>query len=316
MRRTPGRTALRRITVIAAGGLSALGLALSGSPASAATTTLNGDWAPYNRCPVSDPAMLAADGTNTLAFCLVSDSQSGSVTMGSITAPTGDVNLQLGLVENNTTGATTLVTPAGGAISAAPVTIPGGLLGLMCPSSIPAVTAVCNEITSTSLNTVTAVVQPAGDPTDFSLAAGLGSGQPIVTIPIKIQLQNPLLGSSCYLGSDSAPIDLHPENTTTPTIGVNFFDANGTPDTSGALEEVAETGATQSDTTAAIPGASGCGLLGILNSAINLKAGLPSASGKNSFTLNNSAVGLAGIASPGATDGQDLAQDWNSALSS
>lgn len=312
------RLNLRRIAVGLLSALTlALALALPAGHASAATTTLNGDWAPFNRCPVDNSAMLAADGTTTLAYCVASDSPSGSVTLGKVTAPTGDVNLQLGLLVNNSTGATTVVTPSGGAISAAPVTIPGGLLGLMCPSKVLAVSLVCSKITSSALNKVTAVVQPAGDPSSFSLANALGSGQPIVTIPVKIQLQNSLLGSSCYLGSDSSPILLHPENATAPNLSVDLFDGDGTADaTSGVLESVNATGATQSDNTAAIPGATGCGLLGILNAAIDLKTGLPSASGSNSFTLNNASSSLAGLVSPGSNDGQQLAQYWNSALQS
>jgi hypothetical protein len=78
------------------------------------------------------------------------------------------------------------------------------------------VTAVCDEITNSQLNAVTAVVQPTGNPSDFGLAAGLSSGIPIISLPVKIQLQNPLLGPNCYLGSDSDPIVLHPQNATTP----------------------------------------------------------------------------------------------------
>ena len=131
------RLNLRRISVAAAGVLTALAVLMPTDRASAATTTLNGDWAPFSRCPVENSAMLAANGTSTIAFCLASDSPSGSVTLGKTTAPTGDVNLQVGLVDNTSTGTFTVVAPSGGAITAAPVQIPGGLLGLMCPSSIP-----------------------------------------------------------------------------------------------------------------------------------------------------------------------------------
>jgi hypothetical protein len=111
---------------------------------------------------------------------------------------------------------------------------------------------------------------------------------------VKIQLVNPLLGSE--------------------------FDGNGTPDaTNGAMEAIFSTGGTQEDDTAAIPGASGCGLLGILDPAVDFKDGLPSASGNNSVVLNNASAFLAGLSSPGSVapnDGQDLANFWQSAVQS
>lgn len=311
------RLNLKRISVAAAGLLTALAVAMPAGHASAATTSLNGDWAPFTRCPVENPSMLAADGTSTIAFCLASDSPSGSVTLGKVTAQTGDVNLQAGLVENTSTGVFTVVSPAGGAISAAPAQVPGGLLGLMCPSTIPVVSSVCGEITSSALNTVMAVVQPAGNPSAFSLLGGLITGHPIITVPVKIQLRNPLLGSSCYLGSNSSPILLHPENTVAPSISASRFDADGTPDPgNGVVQGIFETGGTQSDDSAAIPGATGCGPLGLLDGAINSKVGLPSPAGSNSFTLDNASAALADLAAPGANDGQLLAQYWNSALQS
>jgi hypothetical protein len=300
------------------GAFAALAVFLPVSGASAATVTLNGDWAPFTRCPVDNSAMLAADGSASIAFCAASDSPSGSIKLGNITAPTGDSNLQIGLIENTSTGAFSVVSPAGGAIVTAPITVPGGLLGLMCPSDILAVSAVCDEITTSALNTVTAVVEPAGNPSDFSLGAGISSGFPIITLPVKIQLENPLLGSDCYLGSDSDPILLHPQNQTTPAVNVEDFDANGTPDTTNpVMDGIYSVGGTQVDDSAAIPAATGCGLLGVLDLAVDLKVGLPSPSGNNTLTLNDASAYIVGLTSPAAVapnDGQDLASYWQSAV--
>jgi hypothetical protein len=314
------RPTLKRMCMGMLGVLSAVAVFIPASGASAATVTLAGDWAPFNRCPVTDPAMLAATGTSSIALCVASDSPSGSITIGNVTATTGDVNLQIGLVENTSTGTFSVVAPSGGAVVAAPVQIPGGLLGLMCPSDVPAVTAVCDEITDSALNTVTAVVESAGSPSNFNLDAGLSSGEPIVTVPVMIQLENPLLGSDCYLGSESDPILLQPENTTTPTVQFEQFDADGTPDaTDGVMSAIFSTGGTQEDDTAAVPGASGCGLLGILDPAVDLKDGLPSASGNNSVILNDASSYLAGVKGPATVapnDGQDLASYWQSGVES
>src|SRR5262249_45464569 len=58
-----------------------------------------GDWTPFTRCPVDDPRMIATDGGVTkLALCLTSNSTHGSITIGTTTTPTGNSNLQVGLV--------------------------------------------------------------------------------------------------------------------------------------------------------------------------------------------------------------------------
>lgn len=310
------RPIARRMSMSVLGVLAALAVFLPASGASAATTTLAGDWAPFTRCPVDNPAMLAADGTSNIAFCVASDSPSGSIKLGNVTAPTGDSNLQLGLIEDASTGTFSVVTPAGGAIVTAPIQIPGGLLGLICPSNVPVVSAVCNEITNGTLNAVTAVVQSAGNPSDFSLDAGLSSGTPIITLPVKIQLQNPLLGSNCYIGSNSDPIVLHPENVTTPNANFEQFDGNGTPDSAGAMEAIFSLGGTQEDNSAAAPAVSGCGLLGALDLAVDLKVGLPSASGNNILVLNNAAAYFAGFAAAVPNEGQQLSANWHSAVQS
>lgn len=314
----------RRSRLTAVGALAAMGWVawtlLSASAAGA--VTLNGDWAPFNRCPVDNPAMLAADGVKVEAFCAAADSPSGSATIGNTTVPTGDTNLQFGVVQNNTTTPSTLtaVAPAGGALKAAPAKVPGGLLGLMCPSNVLVVTLICNGITNSQLNAVTATVQSAGPPSNFNLTASFRQGQPIVTLPVKIHLKNPILGSSCFIGSNSDPIVLHPRNLTAPTFGNGGrFDANGTPDPTNGVLETIVLNSTEGDNTFVVPGASGCdGLLSpVVDAAIDLKLGLPSPSGKNSVVLNNTTTQAATFGLPSAFaphEGQALASDWHSAV--
>ncbi|MBO0807650.1 MAG: hypothetical protein J2P32_05015 [Actinobacteria bacterium] len=284
-------------------------------PASAAT--LKGDWAPFSRCPVDDPAMLAADGSSTVDLCIASHSASGTIKLGSITATTGASDLQLGLLSG--ASGLSLVSPSGGAIVSDPVKVPGGLLGLMCPSKLLLVAQLCQKATDNSLNNVFATVEPAGTPSDFNLGAGLGSGQPILTLPVKIHLQNPLLAATCTIGTDSNPILLKPENLTSPTAGITRFDGDGTDDpTNGVLLRIGVSGASQGDNSFAVPAATGCGLLGLANTAINLKSGLPSPAGKNSLVLNDPSTFLAGFNIPSdfaPNSGQQLSGFWHSAQS-
>lgn len=303
-------------------GLAVLGafvvLIMLATAGPAAAVTLNGDWAPFNRCPVDDSTMLAADGSANIAWCTVSDSPSGSMTLGNTTVATGDSNVQFGLIENTASGIFSADSPSGSGILGAPVQIPGGLLGLMCPSNIPVVSQVCNQITNSSLNQVTATVQPAGTPSNFSLAAVATTGQAILTLPVKVQLGNPLLGPNCYIGSDSDPIVLHPKNLVSPSGSHVHFNADGTPNnTSGVMYGLSITG-TLTDTSFAVPGANGCGLLGILDGALDLKTGLPAPTG-NSLVLNNNVMRLAGLTAPASAvpnDGRDLSNYWHSAATS
>src|SRR5262249_18306674 len=113
------------------GALGAFAVLVAASPASAATgtsllslPTLNGDWAPFNRCPVQDPAMKAADGVNVIALCLASDSPRGIFKGGNIPIATGETNLQVGVVFDNSAGTQTAIQPTGGAIGAPPAHTP------------------------------------------------------------------------------------------------------------------------------------------------------------------------------------------------
>lgn len=296
-----------RVNIAMLVGLAAAVVLIQASTAPAAT--LNGLWAPATRCPVDDPIVLGADGVNSDATCVAANSPSGSIKLGSTTATTGNTNLQLGAA---LTGGTDdpLASPSGGALVSNPVEVPGGLLGLMCPSDVPVVSALCHLATDNDLNRVTATVQPAGEPSSFSTAAGLSLGQPIVTLPVKVRLQNALLDPNCSIGSDSDPIVLRPRNTTTPSASIATGALDGTPNASGPLISITVR-STQGDDSFAVPGASGCGLLGLADAAINLRQGLPSPSGNNELVLNDASSSV--ISAHGVT-GEEFSAGWHSAV--
>ncbi|MFD9807041.1 hypothetical protein ACFWZZ_23190 [[Kitasatospora] papulosa] len=298
---------------------AALVMPLTATPAGAATAAaqLNGSWAPFDRCPVDAPAMLATDGDVDVPLCVTSTSPSGTIKLGNVTATTGSTNLQFGVVQHPAEGTYTVVPPAAGSIVSGKTTIPGGLLGIMCPSNVPVVSAVCGQITNATLNKVTATVESAGTPTEFSLVAGISSG-PIVKLPVKIRLQNPLLGSNCYIGSSSNPVLLRPGNLSAPGISASRFNADGSenPD-EGSMIQIALSGAAQGDSQFSVPKASGCGLGGILSWAIDLKVGLPAAAGSNNLVLNDAKTYTAGLTAPGLSvpdAGKELAEGWHSAV--
>jgi hypothetical protein len=253
-----------------------------------------GDWIPFPRCPVDDPAMLATDGgVTTLGICLASNSTHGSFTIGNTITATGNTNLQAGLVLDENSGNFTVIPPPDGAIVSDSVEITVGLK-------------------------VIATVESAGAPSNFNLLAGLSTGVPIITIPIKIQLEGVVvdLGPSCFIGSDQDPILLNPENTDLSNAQAKFesFDPDGTPDPNGPLTTIVVSGAVQRDDTFAVPAAHGCGPNGdgSLDSAVNSVAGLPSPAGANHLVLNDASSALA-VAASGET-GQQFSDDWHNAF--
>jgi hypothetical protein len=307
---------VRRFAAVAAAFATAAAVVTATAPAAAAAAppTLAGLWAPLNRCPVDAPAMLAADGISVSSSCLSSSAATGTIKLGGTTITTGATDLQLGLVNNE--GVYSTVAPTGGAVIGAPVDIPGGILGLMCPSKIPVISDICGKVVNSPLNRVTATIESAGAPRDFDLGAGVTTGAPILTLPVKIRLSNPFLEPNCYIGSNSNPILLKPANLTEPTVSVVGFNADGSPNPAGEMGYLSLT-ASQGDSTFAVPGATGCGLFGLLSGAVNLKQGLPSPAGKNSLVLNNATTNLGGFQIPfnfAPNQGRQLSDRWHAAV--
>ncbi|MFF9148038.1 hypothetical protein ACWGBV_32860 [Streptomyces sp. NPDC055051] len=312
----PRITARTKLATVSA--LTALGAFASMGTATAAAPVLNGGWGPSTRCPVDATPMITTDGLDTSPQCIVSYSLSGSIKLGNTTVTTGKTNLQMGVVQN-ADGTNSVVGPAGGALIADSATVPGGLMGLMCPSDIPFITNICRQLSDGKLNKITATMESVGTPSNFDQIAGVLTDQPIVTLPVRIRLQNPFLGDNCYIGTKANPILLRPKNLDAPSFGVTRFDGDGTANEEGDMSRIDLLGSTQYDDSFAVPGATGCGLglLGIIDAAVNLKTGLPSAAGKNKLTLNNTQTFLTGLFAPGvlAPDaGKVFSRNWHSAV--
>jgi len=277
---------------------------------------LKGDWAPFNRCPVTNTAMLQADGANKVPLCVASSSPSGTIKIGNMTPTTSQSDLQFGLI--NSSAGFTVIAPQQGAVQSAPAVEPGGLSSMICPSSKPPIRQLCKTLAGNSkLNKVIATLGSAGAPSNFNLGAGLSSGIPIVTLPVKIHLRNPFLGPTCYIGTNAHPIVLHPENATNPSVQTESFNGNGTPDPAGAMFAIFSNGGTQQDTSFSVPAATGCGMAGRLDGPINVKGGLPSKAGKNSLVLTDASAFLTGLGDASAVApnaGVDLSNFWHSAI--
>jgi hypothetical protein len=260
------RSRLLATSAVLTGGLS-LSAAAFATTAVAATLPP----APFNYCPVDNPA---------LYYCFSAVGTGGSFKMGSVTVtlPAG-TQLQGGFVRDTNTGKLRFVaaSPSSRTLSSPGVSVPGGLLGVtQIQDLIPGVT------------NVTAEVRLVG-PADVSLVNVLSRRTPGIVLPVQVKLVNPLLGPDCTIGTPSKPILLNlTTGTTSPPPPAQPI--SGSQGAGGLLQDgFFFQGVSVVDNTWGAPGASGCGLFGILNGVVNFKSGLPSPPGNNYAILNSDA---------------------------
>ncbi|QKT11581.1 hypothetical protein [Rhodococcus sp. W8901] len=207
----------------------------------------------WGTCPVEDPAV------STCATVVV---RGGDMRIGGLKVPIPDGGLKIaGGVKYGTPDPDgnfeEIFVPQMGTsgVFSNPISIPGGALGIDTPLN---------------LTQIAATVEPVGIPSVDVLDLK-------VSMPVRLKLENPLLGGSCYLGSESNPVILNLATTGNPPsrpIG-------------GAYQGAVFPNVSHTDDTFAVPAASGCGPLGALNWAVNLRAGTPSVAGSNELATTS-----------------------------
>jgi len=259
-------------------------------PAVSASAAPTGEFARFAKCPTSNPVV---------DFCLFSETTSGSFTLGNKTVPVKNpVALQAGIQSNgNLYGPLTLYGATdGNTLTKVPQPVPGGLLGVTAPSWWPSILRdLFNETINNGFTGVTATLELAASPSAIKLGilplvTGQGTG---LTLPVKVKLGNPFLGSSCYIGSNSSPIMLNFTTGTTAPPPPNT-PITGSPGAFEILVEnkiIAVRNNRLVDNSFSAPGANGCG--GILFSwavdpFVNSIVGVPAAAGKNAAILEGS----------------------------
>lgn len=208
---------------------------------------------------------------SSLFYCFRSTVDGGNFKMGSKNVQLKNpVVLSGGLDEN---GENFTYNSKGGLLPAKQL-VPGGLIGLT------GLDWLVNFLSIEQLQ-VFAVTELAGQP-----------GAPLhdpFHLPVKVRLVNPTLGSSCYVGSNSNPIDLNLTTGTTSPPAPNQPITGKFPElvTDEELIILKFVDGTFVDNSFSAPGASGCkltlfGFLPIsLNGLVNLQSGLPAAAGTN-----------------------------------
>lgn len=277
--------------------LVALGALISAGSASAHS----GIWARFNYCP----------STNPTAFkCFQSVTKSGRVVLGNKNVPiVNPVTLQGGLTENKEEGseelARVVAATNGETLSKTPQPVPGGLLGLVnCKSITVALVRVsCEAVFEngfTGVNATLELAKPANEIKVNQLNLVLEEGTAF-TMPVKVHLENPFLGSSCYVGSSSSPLiwKLTTGTTKPPAPAKPLKGTVGEVSFPGEELLLQLEGVSLVDNTWSAPHASGCGgflIEYLINPIIDSQIGLPSASGVNESVLTGqTTVGLASV---------------------
>lgn len=267
-------------------------------PAASAHT---GAFSRFDYCPSTTPEVFK---------CIQSVTSGGSVVLGKKTVPiVNPVTLQGGLSEGEynekeeTFQERFFAAVNGGeTLTRTPQAVPGGLTGLVnCKEiSLSWLRVSCEAIFENGLTGVAATLELAKPASSIvvdeeHLAGELGTA---VQLPVKVHLENPLLGSGCYVGSSSSPLlwNLTTGNTKPPTGTAPIHGSSGKL-TYIEKEEIAQfEGAKLVDNGWSAPAATGCGgflVEYILDPIINASVGVPSAAGKNVAKLEKTRISVA-----------------------
>lgn len=291
---------LARATLGAVLGLLAALMLSTGASASSGLN-LPALFAPFDYCPLT--AFANHPGSTVLnTRCLYTLTEGGSVTLGKKVVPIVNPVTFRGAfgkaAGSEIIGGTTYthISPffeasGGPSLSDTPQPVPGGLLGLIPPASSPpsirALTALYNE---RGASNVTATLEAAGEifVSEFDLLIEEEVAQ---RMPVKIHLENPFLGSSCYIGSNSSPIiwNLTTGPTSPPAPNKPIVGSTGALGFEDNTKITHLVGAQLVDNAWSAPVATGCGgaLAPIVDPLVDASIGLPSPAGRNTAILGN-----------------------------
>jgi hypothetical protein len=260
--------------------MAVLGALVFASLALGASHNPKGEYAQFNECPLNRA---------TITDCILSVSSGGGFTIGKKNVPlVNPVTLQGGF-EGAGSEVKFYGAENGDTLSKTPQPVPGGLTGIVAPTWWPKfIQDWFNNLINEGFTGVNATVEltgPSKGLTNIKLNTenlifeeGVALG-----LPVKIKLDNAILGSNCYLGSESKPVQL---NFTTGTSG-KLKGSAGTISFNPSFTITTISGGKLVDGTYAAPAAAGCGGIFsfLVDPLVNSILGTPSPSGSNAATL-------------------------------
>lgn len=255
------------------------------SSALAAPHHPTGEFVNFGDCPLSNPSV---------NFCTFSENTSGEFKVGKKTVPLVNPQiLQGGLILNLETFESQFVAAEdGNTLSKTAQPVPGGLLGITAPTWWPLfLQNLFNETINNGFTGVTATVELAKPASNIklSLLNLLFQNGTALSLPAKVKLGNPFLGSNCYIGSSTNPITINFTSGTTspPPPNKPISGSVGTVTENEAHTKSVISGGRLVDNAFAAPGANGCGGLFsfLIDPFVNEIVGVPSPAGTNSAIL-------------------------------
>jgi len=240
--------------------------------------------------------------------CIYGVTESGEVVLGSKKVPiVNPVTLQggVGPVDEETLLGHMFAATNGVTLSKTPQPVPGGLAGLVNCKEIsePFVRFTCELALENGVTGVNSTVELARPVSEILVSDSNLAGEEGVALhmPVKFHLENPFLGSNCYVGSSTNPVIWNLTTGTTspppPNTPISGFGGEGTLLESGHVIELKNS--KQVDNAWSAPGATGCGgflVELVLDPVINVSGGLPAAAGHNTAilkgTVSSSPVGF------------------------
>jgi hypothetical protein len=261
--------------------IAMLGLA---SPALATEHHPTGEFAPFKYCPLSN---------SSTSNCIYAQTEKGEFVVGKVTVPIKNtITLQGGFHESES-GQTFIGAENAETLSKTGQSVPGGLAGLVKCYEITNFLErlACEVIFENGVTGVTATTELAAPASSIAISTNhlLEEEGIALSLPVKVHLENPLLGSSCYIGSNSAPINLALTTGTTspPAPNKPISGSKGELSFNESFTMVTSKNNSLVNNSFAAPAAEGCGGIFsfLIDPLVNGKLGLPAKAGLNTAIL-------------------------------
>jgi len=256
---------------------------LGASSALAAEHHPTGEYAQFKDCP---------DGIAVTELCLLAKIESGKIAIGKLVVPIEKtITLQGGIREESEIQR--FIGPEGGeTLSRTPQSVPGGLRDLVdCEIGTSSERSACNQLLASKSTGVTATAELAGPPSSIAIdTENLSEGEGVaLALPVKVHLENPQLGSTCYIGSNVDPMEIALTSGTTsspaPNEPITGKVGHVTFNPAFTIATIKEDELVSNSFSA--PGVEGCdGVFSLfVDRIIDREAGLPATAGHNTARL-------------------------------
>ncbi len=244
------------------------------------------DFSIFADCPLSN---------HEVPSCTYAETTSGEFAVGKKAVPiVKPIILQGGLVETANPEEVAFVAAENGeTLVKTALPVPGGLLGIVAPEYLPKwLQEIINNFINEGFTGVTETTELAKPASEIRLNAThlLTENGIALKLPVKVKLGNVFLGSECYVGSSSDPIDLNLTTGATepPAPNKSIHGAKGTFEglEGGLITQLS--GGSLVDNSFAAPEATGCGGIFsfLIDPVVDSTLGLPAAAGHNTAILN------------------------------